>query len=89
VRVTYLSDGSPVNDATVYLYNMSTSQFINYLTLVPSGNGYYGISPASSYGDCLNVDASADVLAQAYASRGGATASVTGVTLSDQISECP
>jgi hypothetical protein len=88
VRVTFL-DNTPVNDATVYLYNMSTSQFINYLTLVPSGDGYYGISPASSFGDCLNIDASADVLAQAYASRGGATANVTGITLSGKYDVCP
>jgi hypothetical protein len=91
IKVTYM-DGTPVNDATVYLYNMNTNPatFIGTLTLVPTGNGFYGVNPATAnYGDCLNILAAGDVLVEAIASRQGAVATVIGVTLSRQISSCP
>ena len=91
VKVTYL-DGTPVNDATVYLYNMSTTPatFLGMLTLVPTGNGLYGINPATTdYGDCLNIAAAGDVIVEAIAARQNATSAVMGVTLSQQISSCP
>lgn len=91
VRVAYL-DGTPVNDATVYLYNMSTNPatFLGILELVPTGNGVYGSNPGTSiYGDCLNVAAAGDVIVQAIVSRQGATAYVSGITLSDHLSACP
>ncbi len=91
VQVTYL-DGTPVNDATVYLYNMSTSPatFLGILELVPTGNGVYGSNPGTSvYGDCMNVAAAGDVIVEAIVSRQGATANVSGITLSQHLSACP
>jgi len=91
VRVTYL-DGTPVNDATVYLYNMSTNPatFLGMLELVPTGNGVYGSNPGTSvYGDCMNVAAAGDVIVEAIVSRQGATANVSGITLSRHLSACP
>ena len=91
IAVTYM-DGMPVNDAAVYLYDMSTNPatFLAIMTLVPTGNGVYGINPATTaYGDCLNIAAAGDVIVEAIVSRQNATAVVTGVTLSQQISSCP
>jgi hypothetical protein len=90
VRVTY-QDGSPVNDATVYLYNISTNPgtFLGTLALVSTGNGFYGVATNTAYGNCLNIAAAGDVIVEAIASRQGATARVTGVTLSRSISACP
>jgi hypothetical protein len=70
---------------------MSTTPatFIGTLTLVPTGNGFYGVNPVTAYGDCLNIPAAGDVIVEALASRLGATASVTGFTLSAQLSACP
>ncbi len=91
VQVTY-SDGTPVNDAVVYLYNVSTNpaSFITTLELVPTGNGIYGINPGTTvYGDCMNIAAAGDVIVEAFVSRQGATTSIMGVTTAQQISACP
>ena len=91
VLVTY-QDGTPVNDAVVYLYNISTNPatFISILELVPTGNGVYGINPGTTvYGDCMNVPAAGDVIVEAIVSRQGATAQIVGVTTSQHISACP
>jgi hypothetical protein len=91
VQVTYL-DGTPVNDAVVYLYNMSTNPatFLEIFALVPSGNGVYGSNPGTTaYGDCLNIAAAGDVIVEVIASRQGATANLMGVTTSQHISACP
>ena len=91
VQVTY-ADGTPVNDATVYLYNVSTTPatFLGNLELVPTENGVYGSNPGTSvYGDCLNVAAAGDVIVEVIASRQGATARTMGVTLSQHIAVCP
>jgi hypothetical protein len=91
VQVTYL-DGTLVNDATVYLYNMSSSPatFLGILELVPTGNGVYGSNPGTSvYGDCMNVAAAGDVIVEAIVSRQGATAYISGITLSQHLSACP
>ncbi len=91
IQVTYL-DGTAVNDATVYLYNMSTNPatFIGILELVPTGEGIYGSNPGTSiYGDCMNVAAAGDIIVEAFVSRQGAAAAVSGVTLSQQVSACP
>ncbi len=91
IKVTYL-DGTPVNDATVYLYNMNTNPatFLGLMALVPTGSGIYGSNPGTTaYGDCLNIAAAGDVLVEAIVSRQGAVATVMGVTLSQQISSCP
>jgi Flp pilus assembly pilin Flp len=90
VQVTY-PDGTPVNDAIVYLYNISTNPatFVGVLQLVPGNTGIYGVNSPTSYGDCLNVPAAGDVIVEALASRQGATATTTGVAMSEHVSLCP
>jgi hypothetical protein len=91
VQVTYL-DGTPIDDAAVYLYNVSTNPatFLGIFALVPSGNGIYGSNPGTTaYGDCLNIAAAGDVIVEAIAAHQGATAYLMGITLSQQISACP
>ena len=90
VQVTY-PDGTPVNDAIVYLYNISTNPatFVGVLMLVPGNSGIYGVDSTTSYGYCLNVPAAGDVIVEALASRQGATANTTGVAMSDHVSACP
>lgn len=90
VQVTY-ADGTPVNDATVYLYNIGANPatYLGQLSLVPAGNGVYGVNPVTSYGDCWNIGATGDIVVEALASRNGITASVTGTTLSSVIYACP
>jgi hypothetical protein len=90
VKVTDLA-GIPLNDATVYLYNMSTNPatFLGILALVPTGNGIYGSYPGTTYGDCLAIPTAGDAIIEAIASRQGATARIMGVTLSQHISSCP
>ncbi len=91
VQVTFL-DGTPVNDATVYLYDISPSPavFVGTLVLVPTGGGFYGVNPASSYGDCLNTSLTTSDVFEALATRQGATGNVMGAPLAqNQVSSCP
>jgi hypothetical protein len=91
VRVTYL-DGTAVNDASVYLYNISTDPgaFIETLKLVSTGDGVYGRNPGTTaYGDCLNIPAAGDVIVEAIVSSGGVTARIAGVASADHMNQCP
>jgi hypothetical protein len=91
VQVSY-ADGTPVNDAVVYLYNISTNPatFISTLVLVPTGNGIYGVNPGTlTYGDCKNVATAGDFLVEAFVSRQGATDRIAGVTTAQHLDSCP
>jgi hypothetical protein len=85
VRLLSLT-GVPINNASVYLYNQGAVPPYLIGLMASIGNGYYGRSPSTSYGDCFTVPAAGNVLVTVRTD--GAT-DLSGITTAVDINTCP